>query len=234
MTFIRRTLNQAERAENRRRAEQLRASGVEIESSDEWRENSRALEIVLAGPAENTVFETRDGGVVYAPLVHLVASEPVTLTGCDLLTGYDDQFVREPFDNDEPLCRLHGLEYRRCDLLNHRIENNLHLSRGQMVEGLILMTGLQPVPPKYGPLPVPFRLVFWDQFDNEYPVEGKVSVSRSAHRPRAGAGRVGSLDGPDATQKPRELSVGEESRLRHLELIAKEKRRGKPTPGGDS
>ena len=51
MTFIRRTLNQAERAETEGEP-RTRASGVEIESSDEWRENSRALEIVLAGPAE--------------------------------------------------------------------------------------------------------------------------------------------------------------------------------------
>jgi hypothetical protein len=231
MTFTRRRLNQAERAEHRRRAEQLRSSGVEIEISEELRENSRALEIVLGGPAESTVYEPRTGGVLYAPRVRLLAWQAVTVMDCGMLTGYDDQFV---LDERKSMYRVGEQEDWPCEVLNQRIENNLHLSHGQMVEGLILMTGLRPVPPKYGPLPVPICLIFWDQFGNEYRADGKLSVLRSPHRPTAGAGRVGSLDGLDATQKPRELSVSEESRLRYLKTVAAEKKRGKPTPGGDS
>jgi hypothetical protein len=45
---------------------QLQAEGIDIEIPEEWQENSRALDIVLAGSAESTVFESATSGVLYA------------------------------------------------------------------------------------------------------------------------------------------------------------------------
>src|SRR5580700_9635886 len=80
------------------RLRELRHEGIDVETPDEWLEHSRALEIVLGGPAENTVWETSSGGVVVAVLARLIALRPVTLPDWDMSTAYDDQIVPEPFE----------------------------------------------------------------------------------------------------------------------------------------
>jgi hypothetical protein len=61
MPVCRHKLTPAERTARLCLAEQLRASGVEIEISEEWRENSRSVDIVVGGPAESTVIEFASG-----------------------------------------------------------------------------------------------------------------------------------------------------------------------------
>ena len=55
-----------------------------------------------------------------------------------------------------------------------------------MVEGVILATGLKPIPKEYAQgMTVPFQLTVCDQFRNEISVESKLSVDRStAPRPK--------------------------------------------------
>ena len=49
-----------------------------------------------------------------------------------------------------------------------------------MVEGVILATGLKPIPKEYAQgMTVPFQLTVCDQFRNEISVESKLSVDRS-------------------------------------------------------
>jgi hypothetical protein len=212
-------LSRAEEAMYSDRLRKLRYEGIPVETPEEWLENSRALEIMLAAPAENTVWATSSGGVVIAVLARLIALRPVTLTDWDMCTAYDDQIVPEPFDERNPVYKLCGLQ--RSEVLNHRIDN-LRMIRGQMVEGWFVATGLRPVPAKYGPLPVPFELVIWDQYGNENRAEGRLSVLRSARQYSPGV-RPGTLNGLDATQQPREPSIEEQSRLRKAELDAQEK-----------
>src|SRR5580704_8911406 len=128
MPFMRRILSQAEGTEHLRRAEQLRASGVEIDIPKEWVENSRALDIVLAGPAENIVFETPNGGFVYAVLARWVAVRSgLIVVDWNLNTDYDDQIVPCSDSDRGTVYRLGRHEYRRCEVLNERIEAGLRL-----------------------------------------------------------------------------------------------------------
>jgi len=218
---IRKTrLSRAEEAMYSDRLRELRHEGIDVETPDEWLEHSRALEIVLGGPAENTVWETSSGGVVVAVLARLIALRPVTLTDWDMSTAYDDQFVPEPFDERSSVYKLCGLP--QSEVLNQRIANNLRMIRGQIVEGWFVATGLRPVPAKYGPIPVPFELVIWDQSGNENRAVERLSVLRSALQYSPGV-RPGTLNGLDATQQPREPSIEEQSRLRKAELDAQEK-----------
>jgi hypothetical protein len=150
----------------------------------------------------------------------LTALRPVTLPDWDMSTAYDDQIGPEPFDERSSVYMLCGLQ--QSEVLNQRIENNLRMIRGQMVEGWFVATGLRPVPAKYGPLPVPFELVIFDQFGNENRADGRLSVLRSARQYSPGV-RPGTLNGLDATQQPREPSIGEESNRRKLEMLAQEK-----------
>ncbi len=185
MPIRRRTLTQAERNEYLVRAEQLRASGVEIEISELWREPNHPLDILVAPPPTSTVCEFRNGAIGYAPFVRLLARSAVTLWDCDISTVFDDQIVLASF-HDDPICRLGTAEYLPSEVLNLRIESGLRLSRGQMVEGYILATGLQRVPIEYGELPLPFEIIFSNQFGDEFANGGMFAVSRAPRAKAAG------------------------------------------------
>ena len=60
-----------------------------------------------------------------------------------------------------------------------------------MVEGMILATGIRPIPQAFGQgMLVPFELTFEDQFENEISVEAELSVERTA-KPKRAAVRCG-------------------------------------------
>ena len=214
---------------------QLQDEGIDVESLEECQENPRVIDILVAGTGENTVFETRSGGVAYAVFARLVAVRPgLVLTDWGLSTDYDEQIVPESFDTRKPVCKLGGQEFRAREVLNPRIEDNLCLSSGQIVEGWLLASGLRRVPIEYGDFAVPFEIMFWDQFGNEYRTNGKLSVLRKAQWDNAGVRQGTGLDGLAATGEPRQLSLSEESCKRYLKLVAdelKEKNRGKATAG---
>jgi hypothetical protein len=211
MPIRHRTLTKTERAEDLVRAEQLRASGVEIELSEKSREQIPSLDVIVAPATANTVCELRSGGIVYLPFVQLVARSRLTVTDCDISTYFDDQIVLESF-HDDPICRLGRAEYWQDEALNQRIEDGLVLSRGQMVEGYILANGLRRIPRENGEFAVPFKIIFSDQFGDEFPANGIFSVVRQVQRDNARVGKGSGLYGGDVIGKPPELCVGEDAR----------------------
>ena len=217
-------LSRAEEAAHLNRLQQMQEEGLHVEIPERLRVNSRGLEIVVAGLGESTVFESLTRGVCYAVLARLLALRSgIMVEDWALLTAYDEQIVPESFDDRDLLCRLGGQEYRACEVLNSRIEKGLVLSRGQMAEGWLLATGLAPIPAQYSNFAaVPFQLSVSDQF-REYSAKGSLSVLRRAKRGDTAVQKGTGLYGVDATGKPRQPSVEEEARRRHLELIAQEK-----------
>jgi hypothetical protein len=208
---------------------QLQAEGLDLEILDEWLENSRALDIVLAGPAENTVLEIPGLVVVYMVHVCLVALRPVTLAECGLSTEYDDQIVLGPYDERSSVYRVCGLP--QGEVLNQRFENDMRLSRGQVVRGWLVATGLRLVPSEYGKSAVPFQAIFRDQFGNEHLQEGKLSVERMSRPESTRRGRGTGLDGESAFPTPSRPSIEEESRLRYLGGRRSRKKCKEPTTG---
>src|SRR5206468_7571455 len=80
-----------------------------------------------------------------------------------------------------------GLEFSRDEVLNHRIEAGMSLRRGTPVEGVLIGTGLAPLPDIYRDrMPVNVGLTFFDQFDNEFAFKTDLRVDR----------RVGSVSRP--------------------------------------
>jgi hypothetical protein len=219
-------LNRAEERQYRDHLRQLRAEGFSVEIPEEWEEDSRALDIMLAGPAESKVFESATGGVCYAVLARFVVERSgLILTEWSGSTDYDDQIVPESFHDDRgPVRNLGGQEYGQHEVLNTRIEKNLTLYRDRVVEGWLLATGIAAIPVKYSKFAVvPFRLTLFDQFGHEYVADTRLSVSRKAQRENTRVPRGPGLYGPDATGMPQELSVVEASYLRYRELVAQEK-----------
>ena len=217
-------LSRAEEAAHRDYLRQLQAEGIDVEIPEESTALTRALDIYHGPPEACTVRETRTGGIVYALLTRLIALSGLTLTDGDITTDWDDQIVLESFLAG-PICRLGGYEYMQSEVLNRRIENNLVLQRGQIVEGLLLATGSRPIPVQYSDCAVaPFRVTLWDQFGNEIGAQGTLSVLRIPQLGKADVRRGTGLYGLDETGRPPALSIEEESRRRYLELLAQDKR----------
>jgi hypothetical protein len=191
---IRKTrLTQAERGRYFNAARQLRQAGVEIKILEDWLVSARAIDVYLAtaGGLGSMVSQSSNGGVHYAVWVRLVARYACTLLDCRLTTRWDHNILLNSYDGRE-LCKLGRLDFPQAEVLNQRIEESLRFGhRGDMVEGVILATGITPIPQAFrqGML-VPFDLTFEDQFENEISVEGKLSVDRTA-TPKEAAVRCG-------------------------------------------
>jgi len=226
MSICKPRLSRAKEAEHRDYLWKLQAEGIDVEIPEEWQEHSRALDIVVGGPTENMVFESATGGIHYAVLVRLVVERSGKIwTDWSLSTDYDDQIVPESFDDRDRVWKLGGREYSQSEVLNLRIERNLVLGRGRIIEGCLLATGLGPLPAHYSNFAaVPFRLSLWDQFGNEIGAEeGTLSVFRKAQQSNASVGKGSGLYGPDATGERTEPPVGEASQHRYIELLAQER-----------
>jgi hypothetical protein len=112
------------------------------------------------------------------------------------------------FDNLDPVCCLGRLEYPRKQLLNQRIEDALRLRAGQMVEGVILAAGRNPIPDAYcHGLIVPITLAFLDQNENESLQDAELFVDRMWKSKRKFALRGNGLyDRDSETPTSRDLS----------------------------
>jgi hypothetical protein len=173
-------LNRAEQARYLKTLRELQADGHDFEIPEELLENSRAVDITVAGGPASSAFES-SRGTFYAIGVRLVAERPDTLMDCRIRTDWDDHIVLRSFDEARPVCRLGPLSYSRAEVLNQRIENALRFDRrGDWFEGMILANGLRPIPEKYldGAI-VPFQLTFEDVFGEEISETAKLFVART-------------------------------------------------------
>ena len=218
-------LSRAEEAEYAYYLRQMQSEGVDVEIPEEGEGRAGVLDIAVAGPPESTVFESITGGVAYAVRIRAVALRSgVVLGAWGVSTNYDDQIEPESFEEGSPVCRLGGQEYSPCEVLNSRIEKNLVLRRGQVIEGWLLATGITPIPAEYCNLAaVSFQLSFWDQLGDEFQTPGKLSVLRRSRLHSTNLRPCRGLYGLDDSGKPRELSVSEESAIRYRELVCQEK-----------
>ena len=82
-------------------------------------------------------------------------------------------------DYGDSMCRLGHLQYPRRQVLNQRIANSMRFAPGQMIEGVILATGANPIPAahRHG-LIVPIQLTFLDQNRNDIQKNAELFVDR--------------------------------------------------------
>jgi hypothetical protein len=180
MPITKTRLSRAEQQKYLECLEEMRAEGADVEIPSEWREES-GLDIIIKDDGRTEVFESNRGGVFYAVSIRLIAKRAyVILLNCLCKTDIDDQIVLESFHHDQEEYWLGDRHYTSKEVLNDRIENVLRFShRGQMVDGVILFSGLKLLPDHYcRGIFVPFELTFLDQFENQVTVASEFPVCR--------------------------------------------------------
>jgi hypothetical protein len=175
----------------------MRARGVNIEIPEEGRDCEPL--IIRTGDEHTTmVFDPKRGSsAVYTVWVMLVAKEPITLLGCEIASEFDDQIVVAGLKEQGQFYNFGGREFPKRDVLNPRLESRLSLRRGQMIEGLILASGLHPIPAQYSHgARLACNLIFIDQYGNEIRHNVALFVDRTWQSKRPAAPRPkGSLYG---------------------------------------
>ena len=183
MPIVKRSLTRSEMAAHLARDEKMFATGVNIQIREEWRESARALDktldIAVGGGCATFVFDLTAGRAGYVISVRLVGQALGTVLDCRLTTSWDDDIVLASFNDEDSMCRLGLLQYPRSQVLNLRIQNSLRFQRGQMIEGVILATGVNPIPEAYrhGKI-VPINLAFLDQNENQVREAADLFVDR--------------------------------------------------------
>jgi hypothetical protein len=210
---------------------QLQEEGRDVEIPEEWEENGERHSIDIVLSSHSVVFETACGGIKFAVQMRITALRSgLTCVDCDISTAWDDQIVAES-DECDRIYRLDRQEYRPHEVLNQKIENNLKLRRGEIVEGWILAGGLRPVPAEYGDhSTVPFEVKLFDQFETEYSAIGTLTVLRNLRQQVTHVGRGRGLYDRGAVGQPTELSISEQSALRHSDGVTQMA----IDPGGDA
>jgi len=184
MSIKKRSLTRSEMAGHLARAEKMLAAGVHMQIRQEWREHARArdhtLDVAVAGGCATFVFDLRADRAGYAIWVRLVGRAIGAVLDCRLSTPWDDHIVLASFSDDgNPMCRLGLLQYPRGQVLNQRLANSMRFVPGQMVEGVILATGVNPIPEAYRHgLIAPITLVLLDQNENEIRENAELFVDR--------------------------------------------------------
>jgi hypothetical protein len=159
----------------------MQAEGIDVGELDPAPEHPSALDIIAVGGLASFIFNLPSGLAGYAIYVRLVPRKSglILPEQCEITTKFDDQIVLESFDLGGPVCTLGQCSYLEAEVLNDRFPLRFH-RRGHLIEGMVLATGLKPIPKEYAQgMTVPFQLTVCDQFRNEISVESKLSVDRS-------------------------------------------------------
>lgn len=159
---LRPRLSRTEVREYRRCLREMRAEGIDINSPDDSLEDVPALDITVVGGLASLIFNLPSGRAGYAIWLRLVArrSGLILPEPCEISTKFDDQIVFECFNPGGPISQLGQCSYLEEEVLNDRFPLRFH--RGHPIEGVILATGLKPIPQEYVQgMTVPLKLTFW-------------------------------------------------------------------------
>jgi hypothetical protein len=192
MPIRRLSLSRAQLGRHRSAAQRLRASGLDVEIPEELQEDARAMDIHIAPPHINIVRQLSNGTVAYVIWVQLVALwARVILQDFRLAAAWDPDLMPLTDDGKGLYSFQKGFDYSRGEVLNHRLERPLFLHhRGDLVEGLLLATGLEPIPDAYqNSMGVLLEVSFMDQFKNDHPARAYAFVERSARQKARGLRR---------------------------------------------
>ncbi|HWY53225.1 MAG TPA: hypothetical protein VNZ03_02110 [Terriglobales bacterium] len=168
-------------------AKRLRAVGV-IPPEEKPLTGAQWLTVEqTGGPTESFVHTPPVGGYGIAVWVRIVALKSgINVCECQITPGrWDDTgiwLVEMPEGDSD--YRVHGgVEYAKDAVLNHRIASKRPLTRGQILEGVVIAMSFASLPGWcHSGISVGAELCFFDQFDNTYPLKVDLRVMRDLKR----------------------------------------------------
>jgi hypothetical protein len=230
MPIRRWTLTRSEELQYRRIAERMRAAGAELDPSAFATYESPWISLKIS-PVGSYV-RARPTSCVFVLALRIVGLVPkLTLQGFDLsspawpLNAYilDDPTV------SNSACKfyrlLDGEKFYREEILNHRVEGDGRLGRGDVLEGLLLAESLDSVPSKLTDHSfMPLCLSIVNQFDDVHECKFAIQVERIPSRIQPRAERRSTLcDGADGSPPP----LGHQWTLQTPYCPADSRRRGR-------
>jgi hypothetical protein len=215
-------LNRAEEARYLAATQELHTAGLDVDVPEEPLQDSRFLDVAVAGGPATGAFDLPNAGVGYAIFLRLVALRSgLTVPHYRITTKWDNQISLLHFDECSPICKLGWFTYSRNELLNQHFDSSLRFRcRGQLIEGTILAMGLRPIPAAYRTgARVPFQLTFTDSLGHEIEVEAELWVDRMAKRQNATVRRGSGLYEPLSPPERDAVSAAEHLRLPQRQQI---------------
>ena len=208
MPIRRWTLTRSEEAQYRRITERMRAAGAELDPSAFAAHESRWITLKVC--SEDSYVRATPTSCVFVLYVRIVGLVPkVILQDFDLsspawpLNAY---ILGDPSVSNSN-CKFYqpqGEKFHRTEILNHRVEGEGRLGRGDVMQGLLLAESFDSVPSKYTDHSfMPLCLSIVNQFDDVHKFKFEIQVERIPARIQPRAERRSTLyDGADGSPGP--------------------------------
>jgi hypothetical protein len=185
--FWRSAVTNKERQERAIRARRLCGNGVAIKVEDPWQDS--VLRIRQVGmPEDSRAFDLGGGSGFSINLNIIVTNNNISISSIALNPIWEDPSIALFCDPEEIGARFSNycfigkkpIEFERGTVLNHRLIRPELFRAPARFQGLLLFTGLEPIPKAFahGSV-VAATLVVYDQFDVRYPFQFKLWVDRS-------------------------------------------------------
>jgi hypothetical protein len=198
---IRTKWNKLEPRKAFKRLKELRAAGMDLEIPTDWEEELSTLDVRIRTDGSNEVFDGTAGQMLYAVSVRLEARRvPLVLVDCFCQTDWEYLVPACLSIRKQSTFRWGRRTYPVEQLLNDCLETQLRFTYyGQVVEGLILFVGFEPVPDRYRGACVPCSLTLEDESGDQFEAESKLFVHREAQPKRQRSRVVPSAVQPEPT-----------------------------------
>jgi hypothetical protein len=165
------------------RAQELQAARLACGIPDEWQENSRSLDILVAPREGNFLCELSSGVTACAIYVDLVSLRSnLILQNSRIASEWDSELIVLCGDQRGMYRVGAAFDLAGEEVLNHRIENGLRFHHcGGIAKGWIVAACRKPIPDRYRSWMITkLGLTFTDQFGHDHSAQAEAILQRSA------------------------------------------------------
>jgi hypothetical protein len=178
-------LSPAEKARYLEHVQELQSAGIECDIPEEMFEHRQSLRIDVAPPSENILYELPNGVAAYAIQVYLVALRGnLILRNFAISSEWGSDLVALSANSRGLYSVGPAFEFAANEVLNPRFDTGMHFRRrGDIAEGWLVASSLQPIPDKYpNRIMTELTLTFTDQFGQPHSAQAQAVLERSARR----------------------------------------------------
>ncbi|HEX6505809.1 MAG TPA: hypothetical protein VF011_21410 [Terriglobales bacterium] len=169
-------LSRAQQKEAYARLRQLQGEGIDVDIPDEWQEVCPLS--ITPGRQPGIVCDLGGGNTGYAIWVRIVSQCRVIVPGHEISSEWDEGSIELPdLHETRGRYKFGPLDYAVKEVLNDQLERGLRFNfRGDMVEGVIIAYGCEPIPETYHGL-VPVRVTLIDSLERSVQKEIELLIA---------------------------------------------------------